>query len=127
MAFSKAHRFNASDYHYSLLCRALAHPARLAILRRLAANGPTPADILISGMPISQPAASQHLRILREMHILNCEQQSPTVIYWLNEELTNTHRGILNLLLKADGMFDTMHENEIGSLSRLFRASASGI
>jgi len=127
MAFSKAHRFNPSDYHYSLLCRALCHPARLAILRKLANDGSCEVKRLIAGMPISRAAASQHLKILREMHIVKCEQRYPTVIYWLNEDLSNTYHGIIDLLLRAGKNFDTQHVNEIDIVNRLTRASAEGI
>lgn len=127
MAFSKAHRFKPSDYHFSLLCRALGHPARLAILRRLQKHGPTPVKALIVGMPISKAAASQHLKILREMHILNCEQRAPQVIYWLNQDMSNTYQAIVDLLLRAGKKFDVTHESEMKIISRFTRASAEGI
>ncbi len=127
MAFSKAHRFDPSDYHYSLLCRVLSHPARIAILRRLRERGPSPVKVLISGMPISPAAASQHLKILREMQIVKCRQEFPEIVYWLNSDLPNTYQGILDLLLRAEGLFDQRHKAELASVSRFARATAEGI
>jgi DNA-binding transcriptional ArsR family regulator len=44
---------------------ALAHPARRAIMQRLA-KGPRTASELAADFPYSQPAFSQHLRVLRK-------------------------------------------------------------
>jgi DNA-binding transcriptional ArsR family regulator len=44
---------------------ALGDPTRRAIFERLAA-GPAPVGRLAEGLPISRPAVSQHLRVLKE-------------------------------------------------------------
>ncbi len=43
---------------------ALGHPTRRAILEELAA-GPLPVGVLAGRLPISRPATSQHLRVLK--------------------------------------------------------------
>jgi|GEM_PF-2901702 len=35
MSFSKAHRFKPHLYYFSLLCLALSHPVRIAILKKI--------------------------------------------------------------------------------------------
>ena len=127
MGFSKAHCFNPSDYHYSLLLKALNHPARLAIIRKLHLEGACTVKKLSQGMCLSKPSMSQHLQILREMHILKCEQQTPTVIYWLNTDLPNTYNTVIDLLLRAGQTFDTSHLSEIAAISRFMRASAEQV
>ena len=44
---------------------ALADPTRRAIFERLAA-GPSAVGVLARGLPVSRPAVSQHLRVLKE-------------------------------------------------------------
>lgn len=127
MAFSKAHRFNPVDYHYSLLCKALSHPARIAIIRTLHEQGQCDVATLLKHMPLRRQTVSQHLMILREMQIINCEQTYPTVQYWLNEDLHATYQTVLALVLHAGSHFDAGHTSELPLVSRTSRASALGI
>jgi DNA-binding transcriptional ArsR family regulator len=48
---------------------ALGDPTRRAILERLL-RGPLPVGELASGFPISRPAVSQHLRVLKKAHLV---------------------------------------------------------
>jgi DNA-binding transcriptional ArsR family regulator len=127
MAFSKAHRFSASDYHYALLCKALSHPARITIVRKLHDNGTCSVKTLMEGIKISKPSMSQHLKILREMQILKCQQKFPTVIYWLNTDLPNTYNTVIDILTHAGVKFDADHSGEIATVSRLLRATTEGL
>jgi DNA-binding transcriptional ArsR family regulator len=48
---------------------ALGHPTRRAILERLL-HGPLPVGELARDFPMSRPAISQHLRILKRAHLV---------------------------------------------------------
>jgi len=48
---------------------ALGDPTRRAILERLL-NGPLPVGELARHFPVSRPAISQHLRILKQAHLV---------------------------------------------------------
>ena len=52
--------------------RALADPTRRAVFERLA-EGPRNATQLREGLPISQPAMSQHLAVLRQAGLIERE------------------------------------------------------
>ena len=62
------------------LFRALADPTRRAIFDKLAA-GSMNATALREGMPISQPAMSQHLSVLRKAGLVREERQGRFVNY----------------------------------------------
>ena len=47
------------------IAAALADPMRLEILEKLRA-GPRPVGEIAAGMPISRPAVSQHLKVLKD-------------------------------------------------------------
>ncbi len=115
MAFSKAHKFDDAVYHFSLMCRALSHPARIIILKRLidSDGDKVTAGALIEGLPISRQTASGHLRMLREMSIINCEEQHPHTCYSLNSDLLNTWAGIFSLVMQADSKYDDNYLSEI--------------
>jgi DNA-binding transcriptional ArsR family regulator len=120
MAFSKAHKFEDAIYHFSLMCRALSHPARVMILKRLIAlhGDRAKASELTTGLPITQQALSQHFRILREMSIVSCQEEYPNVYYTLNNEMFNTFVGIFSLVTQADAKYDESYKQEITPLGR---------
>jgi len=118
MAFSKAHKFDDDIYHFSLLCRALSHPARVVILKRLVNLHGDRAKVseLIVDLPISKQSLSDHLKILREMSIVNCETCHPYVYYSLNHELLNTYVGIFSLVTQAYLKYDENYHAEIKTI-----------
>lgn len=64
---------------------ALANPLRLAIAHHLV-HRPHSVRELHTCLGISQPLASHHLRILREAHVIDREQQGRTTIYRLKDD-----------------------------------------
>ena len=64
---------------------ALANPLRLAIAHHLM-HRPHSVSELHTCLGISQPLASHHLRILREAHVIDREQQVRTTIYRLKDD-----------------------------------------
>ena len=57
------------------MLRALSDPTRRAIVKRLAA-GPQPAGRIASQFPVSLPAISRHLRVLRGAGLVSEERSS---------------------------------------------------
>jgi DNA-binding transcriptional ArsR family regulator len=57
-------------------CNALGDPTRRAIVARLA-RGPLAVGELARHLPVSRPAVSQHLKILKESGLV-CERQKGT-------------------------------------------------
>lgn len=62
---------------------ALADPTRRRIIR-LVAGGPRQAGELAEGFPISRPAVSKHLRVLREAGLVAARRQGRTRVYHLS-------------------------------------------
>ncbi len=99
MAFSKAHIFTKGDYHNSIYCKALGHPARIAILKYLWEQKKCIPSDLSKFIPLSGASISHHFRILRNAHILDFEEQHPYIIYWISNELTKFQRATLERLI----------------------------
>jgi DNA-binding transcriptional ArsR family regulator len=72
---------NASAARFSF--DALGDPTRRAIVERLA-NGPTAVGTLARGLPVSRPAVSQHLRILKEAGLVTENSEGTRRIYRLD-------------------------------------------
>lgn len=64
--------------HSSL--EALADPTRREIFERLG-RGPSPVGALAEGMPVSRPAVSQHLAVLKSAGLVTDEAQGTRRIY----------------------------------------------
>jgi DNA-binding transcriptional ArsR family regulator len=62
---------------------ALGDPTRRAIFERLA-DGPSSVGALASGMPVSRPAVSQHLRVLKDAGLVMDRQAGNRRIYSLD-------------------------------------------
>lgn len=59
---------------------ALADPTRRAVLEGLA-RGPRAVGELASGLPVSRPAVSQHLRVLKEAGLVTEERSGTRRLY----------------------------------------------
>jgi DNA-binding transcriptional ArsR family regulator len=59
---------------------ALGDPTRRAVLERLAA-GPRPVGEIADGLPVSRPAVSQHLRVLREAGLVTVRREGARRVY----------------------------------------------
>ena len=85
---------------------ALGDPTRRKLFEYLRL-GPCPVTELISIVPISQPAVSQHLKVLREAQLVRVEKQGQQRIYHLNPvglaELRSYAESLWNNVLRAFG------------------------
>jgi DNA-binding transcriptional ArsR family regulator len=62
---------------------ALSDPTRRAIFERVAAR-PSSVGVLAHGLPVSRPAVSQHLRVLREAGLVRETPEGTRRIYRLD-------------------------------------------
>jgi DNA-binding transcriptional ArsR family regulator len=65
--------------------QALADPTRRAVLDLLR-RGSQPAGQIANAFPISRPAISRHLRLLRRAHLVQEQRQGRNRVYHLNPE-----------------------------------------
>jgi DNA-binding transcriptional ArsR family regulator len=64
---------------------AIGDPMRRAILARLR-KGPAPVGKLASAFPVSRPAISQHLRVLKEANLVTDRADGTRRVYELNPQ-----------------------------------------
>ena len=81
MAFSKAKLYDEEDQIIAGFFKAFAHPARIKIIRKLCKEGPCCVEELAKTHPISGPALSDHLEILRETELVKYRVKYPYIIY----------------------------------------------
>jgi ArsR family transcriptional regulator len=81
MAFSKEDIFDQPEAQVARMLKALAHPARWYILRKLIADGPLTAGALATGMPLAKATISQHLSRLRDVGLIVPNSEGPYIRY----------------------------------------------
>lgn len=74
----------ATDEQLAKLAWAIAHPARLRILRILLARQACICGELVDQMTLAQSTVSQHLKILKESGLVMGEIDGPKVCYCVN-------------------------------------------
>jgi ArsR family transcriptional regulator len=82
-------QFDPSDILLANRIKALAHPARLAILRALMRperSGVCYCGDIVRDLPLAQSTVSQHLKVLREAGLIQGEIDGPRSCYCLNRE-----------------------------------------
>lgn len=67
----------------NLALQALSEPHRMAIVAMLA-DGERPAGDFVDALPISQPAVSKHLSVLREAGLVTVRKDAQRRLYRLN-------------------------------------------
>lgn len=84
------------------LFKALADPTRLRLIRMLASNMETNLCVadLAGKLGISQPAASQHLRVLKSIGILIQNRQGFRVYYSIDASALAVHKADMDVLFK---------------------------
>lgn len=87
----------------------LADPTRRAIVDRLR-SGPQCVGDLCAHLPVSQPAVSQHLRVLREAGLVDLEKEGTRHIYRLCSDGIDDLRAYVESLW--DGVLDAFARSE---------------
>ncbi|MCY2973945.1 MAG: metalloregulator ArsR/SmtB family transcription factor [Planctomycetota bacterium] len=77
---------------------ALAHPARVRIVRLLLSRTSCMCGEIVEEMPLAQSTVSQHLKILKETGLVQGEIDGPRVCYCINKSaMTKLKKLIANL------------------------------
>ena len=81
------------------LAKALGHPARIAILRLLAARQACICGDIVQELPLSLSTVSQHLKELKDVGLVRGDIDGPRVCYCLDPEGWTRARALFNDLL----------------------------
>ncbi len=69
------------DQSLATLCKALGHPARVAILRHLLQVDRCICGEIVSTLPLAQSTVSQHLKQLKDAGLIRGEIEGPRICY----------------------------------------------
>jgi ArsR family transcriptional regulator len=86
------------DEELARYAKALAHPARVAILRMLIARGECICGQIVEGMPLAQATVSQHLKVLKDSGLVQGEVDGPRVCYCVDPKVVKRFQELVQEL-----------------------------
>jgi len=98
--------FSDTDVQLARRLKALAHPARLAIVRILAEREECICGEIVADLPLAQSTVSQHLNALKEAGLVQGTVEGPRTCYCLDPDALSD--------LEAD--FDELFDAVVGSV-----------
>jgi len=101
----KSKTFTTKDAKIAKYAKALAHPARVAILQLLIQKQACICGDIVDELPLSQSTVSQHLKELKEAGLIKGDINGVKVCYCIDEKEWDIAKNILS------GLFDS-YENK---------------
>jgi len=102
MAITKVCEFNSKERKIAALCKALAHPARIAIINFLIKKRECLCSDVVNELPLSQSTVSQHLKELKNSGLISGDIDGPRVCYCIDQKSWNEAGRIVNLFLSQE-------------------------
>lgn len=113
MTIAHTNAFLPKDLLISSLAKAIAHPARLIILRRLVRQKHVSSSELSRGIPLAPSTVSQHLSALKKMGLIGNEADGLHVFYHIEKKKLSLLKSAIQHLVEIDFNFE--HKTKAGS------------
>lgn len=98
MGATKSEEFTIKDNKIAKYAKALAHPARIAILQFLIKKQSCICGDIVNELPLSQSTVSQHLKELKEAGLIKGDIDGAKICYCIDEkEWENAKNYLANL------------------------------
>lgn len=101
MGATKSHEFTTKENRLAKYAKALAHPARIAILKFLASKAACQCGDIVDELPLSQSTVSQHLKELKDAGLIKGEIEGAKVCYCIDEKEWKAAQTWLNQLFDS--------------------------
>jgi DNA-binding transcriptional ArsR family regulator len=86
MGLTKTEGFTKTQIDLAAFSKALAHPARIAILQFLSTRQSCMCGDIVDELPLSQSTVSQHLKELKNVGLIKGNVDGPSVCYCIDEK-----------------------------------------
>ncbi|GIZ10177.1 helix-turn-helix transcriptional regulator [Flavobacterium sp. UMI-01] len=86
MGTTKTAHFTTEQNEWATLLKAIAHPARIAIIQHLIKVNSCICGAIVNELPLSQPTVSQHLKELKNAGLIKGNLEGNTICYCLDED-----------------------------------------
>lgn len=86
MGRSKIEKFSAEQNQLAAMAKAMAHPARIAIIQYLMKKGTCVCGDIVDQLPLSQSTISQHLKEMKKAGIIQGNVEGTFTCYCLDTD-----------------------------------------
>ncbi len=86
MGITKTEHFSEEQNEIAVLLKALAHPARIAIVEYLLSVDTCICNDIVAELPLAQATVSQHIKALKNSGIIQGTVEGKAICYCLNPE-----------------------------------------
>lgn len=95
MALARKEEFDQKESELADFAKALAHPARIAILKTLAEKRECICGDLVLDLPLAQSTVSQHLKALKEIGLIQGTIDGPRSRYCINWKIFDRYQKLI--------------------------------
>lgn len=104
MGITKTEDFKSKELKIAAYAKAIAHPARVAILNYLAKKSGCMCGDIVDELPLSQSTVSQHLKELKSIGLIKGEIEGVKVCYCIDEKEWNNAKKLLADFFEANAI-----------------------
>ncbi|HEY9489658.1 MAG TPA: metalloregulator ArsR/SmtB family transcription factor [Chryseosolibacter sp.] len=101
MGLTKIEGFTKNQLEIAAFAKALAHPARIAILQFLVSKNACMCGDIVDELPLSQSTVSQHLKELKNVGLIKGTVEGPSVCYCIEAKAWQKATTMLQGLFKT--------------------------
>ena len=101
MGLAKLDEFTVKDNRLARYAKALAHPARVAILKLLINKNSCVCGDIVEELPLSQSTVSQHLKELKAARLIRGDIEGTSVCYCIDPKEWARAKAELNTLMDS--------------------------
>ncbi|RRO17395.1 ArsR/SmtB family transcription factor [Flavobacteriaceae bacterium 14752] len=102
MGLTKTENFTAEQNQIAAIAKALAHPARIAILQEIFKAQSCICGELVGQINLAQPTISQHLKELKNAGLIKGNIEGTSVCYCIDDNKWSQLKNIFNSFLDRD-------------------------
>lgn len=102
MGITKTDLFTENQNEVAMLAKAIAHPARVAIIEYLLKVNACICNDIVNELPLAQPTISQHLKELKNAGIIKGNIEGNAICYCINEPVFSKIQGLFGAVLTTN-------------------------
>lgn len=107
MGSTKTSLFDFEQNYIAQICKALAHPARIAIIEHLHRSKTCINNDLVNELGLAQATVSQHLKELKNLGLIQGTIEGSRICYCIDQEKWSEVSQALHNLFNQDQAFKT--------------------
>src|SRR5690606_20987717 len=92
MGATKTELFTKKQNELAAMAKAIAHPARIAILQKLVRSNACICGDLVEELGLAQPTISQHLKELKQAGLIQGSIEGTSVCYCINPKVWEQYK-----------------------------------